>query len=40
MIYKLDIPECSSYTYEVGTKGVVKIEQDIIQTGVREGNNF
>lgn len=39
MIYKLDIPECSSHTYEVGTKGVVRIEQDIIQTGVREGYN-
>ena len=27
-IYKLDIPECSDYTFEVGKKGVIKIEQD------------
>lgn len=39
IIYKIDVPECSSYTYEVGMKGVVKIEQDIIQTGVGDGYN-
>ena len=37
VIYKLDIPECSDYTFEVGEKGVIKIEQDIIQIGTAEG---
>lgn len=37
MIYKLDIPECSNYDFEVGKKGVIRIEEDIIQTGVCEG---
>lgn len=36
IIYKIDIPECSNYTYEVGEKGVIKIEQEIIQIGTAE----
>ena len=36
IIYKLDIPECSNYTFEVGDKGVIRIEEDIIQTGTAE----
>lgn len=38
-IYKLDIPECSNYTFEVGERGVIRIEEDIIQTGTAEGYN-
>ncbi len=37
VIYKLDIPECSNYTFEVGEKGVIRIDEDIIQTGVGDG---
>ena len=37
VIYKLVIPECPNYTFEVGKKGVIKIEQDIIQIGTAEG---
>jgi len=37
LIYKLDIPECSNYTFEIGKYGVIKIEEDIIQTGVGDG---
>ena len=33
IIYKLRIPECLEYSYEVGCSGVLSIEQDIIQTG-------
>ena len=36
LIYKLDIPECSNYTFEVGEHGVIKIEEDVIKTGVGE----
>lgn len=36
IIYKIDVPEYSSCTYEVGTKGVVKIEEDLLQTGVND----
>jgi len=39
IIYKLDIPECSNYTFEVGEKGVIRIEEDIIQTGTADGYN-
>lgn len=37
VIYKLVIPECSDYTFEAGKRGVIKIEQDIIQIGTAEG---
>jgi len=37
IIYKLEIPECSDYAFEVGKKGVIKIEEDFIQTGVGDG---
>lgn len=36
-IFKLAIPECFEYTFEVGKRGVIKIEEDVIQIGTAEG---